>query len=98
MADEIKADEISSIIRQQIANFSAGVTVSETGTVLSVGDGIAEVYGLEKVMANELLDFGKGAFGLAPATRLSQRLARSAPLPMEAAWHLQFPASRRSPP
>jgi F-type H+/Na+-transporting ATPase subunit alpha len=65
MADEIKADEISSIIRQQIANFSAGVTVSETGTVLSVGDGIAEVYGLEKVMANELLDFGKGAFGLA---------------------------------
>ena len=65
MADEIKADEISSIIRQQIANFSAGVTVSETGTVLSVGDGIAEVYGLEKVMANELLDFGRGAFGLA---------------------------------
>jgi len=65
MADEIKADEISKIIKQQIANFSTGVTVSETGTVLSVGDGIAEVYGLEKVMANELLDFGKGAFGLA---------------------------------
>ncbi len=65
MADEIKADEISSIIKQQIANFSTGVTVSETGTVLTVGDGIAEVYGLEKVMANELLDFGKGAFGLA---------------------------------
>jgi F-type H+-transporting ATPase subunit alpha len=65
MADEIKADEISKIIKQQIASFSTGVTVSETGTVLSVGDGIAEVYGLEKVMANELLDFGKGAFGLA---------------------------------
>lgn len=65
MADEIKADEISRIIKQQIASFSSGVTVSETGTVLSVGDGIAEVYGLEKVMANELLDFGKGAFGLA---------------------------------
>ncbi len=65
MADEIKADEISRIIKQQIASFSTGVTVSETGTVLTVGDGIAEVYGLEKVMANELLDFGKGAFGLA---------------------------------
>ncbi len=65
MADEIKADEISNIIKQQIASFSAGVTVSETGTVLTVGDGIAEIYGLEKVMANELLDFGKGAFGLA---------------------------------
>ena len=65
MANEIKADEISSIIKQQIASFSTGVTVSETGTVLTVGDGIAEIYGLEKVMANELLDFGKGAFGLA---------------------------------
>jgi F0F1-type ATP synthase alpha subunit len=56
MADEIKADEISNIIKQQIASFSTGVTVSETGTVLTVGDGIAEIYGLEKVMANELLD------------------------------------------
>ena len=65
MADEIKADEISSIIKQQIASFSTGVTISETGTVLTVGDGIATIYGLEKVMANELLDFGKGAFGLA---------------------------------
>ncbi len=65
MADEIKADEISKIIRQQIENFDAGVTVAEVGSVIKVGDGIAEVHGLEKVMAGELLDFGRGAFGLA---------------------------------
>ena len=65
MANEIRADEISKIIRQQIENFDAGVTVDEVGTVIKVGDGIAEVHGLEKVMAGELLDFGKGASGLA---------------------------------
>ena len=65
MANEIRADEISKIIRQQIENFDASVTVDEVGTVIKVGDGIAEVHGLEKVMAGELLDFGKGAFGLA---------------------------------
>jgi F-type H+-transporting ATPase subunit alpha len=65
MADEIRADEISSIIRQQIENFDLQVTVAEVGTVTKVGDGIAEVYGLEKVMAGELLDFANGAFGLA---------------------------------
>jgi F-type H+-transporting ATPase subunit alpha len=65
MANEIRADEISKIIRQQIENFDAGVTIAEVGTVIKVGDGIAEVHGLEKVMAGELLDFGKGASGLA---------------------------------
>ncbi len=65
MANEIRADEISKIIRQQIENFDAGVTVAEVGTVIKVGDGIAEVHGLERVMAGELLDFEKGAFGLA---------------------------------
>jgi F-type H+-transporting ATPase subunit alpha len=65
MANEIKADEISKIIRQQIENFDAGVTVSEVGTVIKVGDGIAEIHGLEKVMAGELLEFEKGASGLA---------------------------------
>ncbi|HEX8998432.1 MAG TPA: F0F1 ATP synthase subunit alpha [Blastocatellia bacterium] len=65
MANEIRADEISKIIRQQIENFDAGVTIDEVGTVIKVGDGIAEVHGLEKVMAGELLDFGKGASGLA---------------------------------
>jgi F-type H+-transporting ATPase subunit alpha len=65
MVDVIKADEISSIIRQQIEHFDTAVTVAEVGTVVKVGDGIAEVYGLEKVMAGELLEFGGGAFGLA---------------------------------
>jgi F-type H+-transporting ATPase subunit alpha len=65
MADEIRADEISKIIRQQIENFDAGVTVAEVGTVTKVGDGIAQIHGLEKVMAGELLAFDKGASGLA---------------------------------
>jgi F-type H+-transporting ATPase subunit alpha len=65
MADEIRADEISKIIRQQIENFDAGVTVAEVGTVIKVGDGIAQIHGLEKVMAGELLAFDKGASGLA---------------------------------
>jgi F-type H+-transporting ATPase subunit alpha len=65
MADEIRADEISKIIRQQIENFNTGVTVAEVGTVIKVGDGIAEIHGLEKVMAGELLEFGHGASGLA---------------------------------
>jgi F-type H+-transporting ATPase subunit alpha len=65
MANEIRADEISKIIRQQIENFDTGVTVAEVGTVIKVGDGIAEIHGLEKVMAGELLEFEKGAFGLA---------------------------------
>ncbi|HEX2488178.1 MAG TPA: F0F1 ATP synthase subunit alpha [Blastocatellia bacterium] len=65
MANEIRADEISKIIRRQIENFDAGVTVDEVGTVIKVGDGIAEIHGLEKVMAGELLEFEKGASGLA---------------------------------
>ncbi|MGH9768588.1 MAG: F0F1 ATP synthase subunit alpha, partial [Blastocatellia bacterium] len=65
MANEIRADEISKIIRRQIENFDTGVTVAEVGTVIKVGDGIAEIHGLEKVMAGELLEFEKGASGLA---------------------------------
>jgi F-type H+/Na+-transporting ATPase subunit alpha len=65
MANEIRADEISKIIRQQIEHFDAGVTVAEVGTVIKVGDGIAEIHGLEKVMAGELLEFEMGASGLA---------------------------------
>src|SRR5205085_4907720 len=65
MANEIRADEISKIIRQQIENFNTGVTVAEVGTVIKVGDGIAAIHGLEKVMAGELLEFGQGASGLA---------------------------------
>ena len=62
---EIKADEISKIIREQIEEYRAGIDVSEIGTVISVGDGIARVYGLEKVMAGELLEFPHGVMGLA---------------------------------
>jgi F-type H+-transporting ATPase subunit alpha len=65
MANEIRADEISKIIRRQIENFDTGVTVAEVGTVTKVGDGIAEIHGLEKVMAGELLEFEKGASGIA---------------------------------
>src|SRR6188768_1242367 len=62
---EIKPDEISKIIREQIEGYQAGIDVSEVGTVISVGDGIARVYGLEKVMAGELLEFPHGVMGLA---------------------------------
>jgi F-type H+-transporting ATPase subunit alpha len=62
---EIKADEISKIIQQQIEGFEAEFDVKETGTVTSVGDGIAKIYGLELVMYNELLEFPRGVYGLA---------------------------------
>ena len=63
--EPIKANEINEIIRQQIENFEAGVTVMEVGTVIKVGDGIAEIHGLEKVMAGELLEFPHEVRGLA---------------------------------
>src|SRR5512137_2710674 len=62
---EIRAEEISQIIRSQIRDYEKKVEVAETGTVLSVGDGIARVYGVEKCMAMELLEFPGGIFGLA---------------------------------
>jgi F-type H+-transporting ATPase subunit alpha len=61
---EIRADEISRIIREQIKDFGKKVTVAETGTVLSVGDGIARVYGLEGALAGELVEFPSGVKGL----------------------------------
>jgi F-type H+-transporting ATPase subunit alpha len=61
----IKADEITKIIQQQIEGYQAGVDIREVGTVTSVGDGIAHVYGLDRVMYNELLEFPQGVFGLA---------------------------------
>jgi F-type H+-transporting ATPase subunit alpha len=63
--EPIRANEISDIIRQQIENFETGVTVTDVGTVIKVGDGIAEVHGLEKVMAGELLEFPHDVRGLA---------------------------------
>ena len=61
----IKADEITKILKEQIANYEQSVTVDEVGSVLSVGDGIARVYGLEKVMSGELLTFPHDVFGIA---------------------------------
>ncbi|MEC7947441.1 MAG: F0F1 ATP synthase subunit alpha, partial [Myxococcota bacterium] len=60
----IRADEISEILKQQIENYEATVQVSETGTVLSVGDGIARLHGLESAMAGELLEFPGGLKGM----------------------------------
>ena len=62
---QIKADEITKLIREQIQNYETKVTVDEVGTIISLGDGIARVHGLDKVMAGELLDFGHGVAGLA---------------------------------
>lgn len=61
----IRPDEISSIIRQQIEQYDQSVNVSNVGTVLQVGDGIARVYGLDKAMASELLEFEDGTVGIA---------------------------------
>jgi F-type H+-transporting ATPase subunit alpha len=61
---QLRADEISAIIKTQIQNFDRAALVSETGTVLTSGDGIARVYGLEGVMAGELVEFAGGLFGL----------------------------------
>src|SRR5919205_1898163 len=63
--EPIRASEINEIIRKEIENFDTGVTVTEVGTVIKVGDGIAELHGLEKVMAGELLEFPHDVRGLA---------------------------------
>ena len=61
---EIKAEEISQIIREQIKDYEKKLEVSETGIVLSIGDGVARVHGVEKAMAMEMLEFPGGIFGL----------------------------------
>src|SRR4051794_12584000 len=62
---DIRAAEISRVIRDQIANFDAEAEVSEVGTVLSVGDGIARIYGLDNVQAGEMVEFYNGTKGMA---------------------------------
>src|SRR3954463_2147305 len=62
---DIRAAEISRVIRDQIANFDADAEVSEVGTVLSVGDGIARIYGLDNVQAGEMVEFASGSKGMA---------------------------------
>ena len=61
---QLRAEEISRIIKEQIEKFEKEVDLEETGVVLSVGDGIARVYGLEKVMASELVEFPNGIYGM----------------------------------
>jgi F-type H+-transporting ATPase subunit alpha len=62
---QIKADEITQLIRQQIENYETKIAVDEVGTVLTLGDGIARVHGLDKVMAGELLEFPHNVAGIA---------------------------------
>src|SRR5579875_532825 len=62
---QIRADEISRVLLSEIENFDAIANVSETGYVISVGDGIARIYGLENVMAGELVEFGPETMGIA---------------------------------
>lgn len=60
----LKANEIAELLKTQLANLDSKLDVSETGTVLSVGDGVAKIYGLEKAMAGELIDFGNNVSGM----------------------------------
>src|ERR1035437_3433692 len=62
---QIKADEITQLIREQIENYESKIAVDEVGTIITLGDGIARVYGLDKVMAGELLSFPHGVAGIA---------------------------------
>jgi F-type H+-transporting ATPase subunit alpha len=62
---QVRADEIARVLRQEIENYETAVNVSEVGSVISVGDGIARIHGLEKVMAGELIEFPHGVSGIA---------------------------------
>ncbi len=62
---QIQADEIARLLREEIENYDQAVNVAETGSVISVGDGIARIHGLERVMAGELIEFPQGVSGLA---------------------------------
>lgn len=64
MEMQIRADEISKVLKEQIRNYNKNIEVSETGTVLSVGDGVAKIYGLETAMAGELVEFPGEIFGM----------------------------------
>src|SRR5450432_1120479 len=62
---QLQADEITKILRQKIEHYDTVVNVSEIGTVMSLGDGIARIHGLEKVMSGEMIEFSKGVTGIA---------------------------------
>src|SRR5258708_21765841 len=62
---QVRADDISRVLREEIENYEGSIDISETGSVISVGDGIARGYGVEKVMAGELIEFPHGVAGIA---------------------------------
>src|SRR5215210_6916045 len=62
---DIRADEISKLIRDQIGSYAVEVDVAEVGSVVSLGDGIARVHGVNRAMAGETLEFPRGVFGIA---------------------------------
>src|SRR5438874_4376354 len=62
---DIRTDEISKIIREQIGSYAVDVDVAEVGSIISIGDGIARVHGVENAMAGEMLEFPHGVFGIA---------------------------------
>src|ERR1700691_6104677 len=62
---QIQADEISRVLRAEIENYDKAINVSETGSVISVGDGIARGYGLENMMSGEMMEFPHGFTGIA---------------------------------
>jgi F-type H+-transporting ATPase subunit alpha len=62
---QIRPEEIASVLRKEIESFDYSLEMAEVGTVLEVGDGIARIYGLDNVMANEMLEFPNGSFGMA---------------------------------
>src|ERR671933_292211 len=62
---DIRAEDISRILRDQIGNYAAEVDVAEVGTVISIGDGIARLHGVDRAMAGEMIAFPHGVFGIA---------------------------------
>ncbi len=64
MEAQIRADEIGKVLKEQISKYNKNTEVAETGSVLSVGDGVARIYGLENVMAGELVEFASGVKGM----------------------------------
>ncbi|HOK15122.1 MAG TPA: F0F1 ATP synthase subunit alpha, partial [Candidatus Kapabacteria bacterium] len=64
MVVEVRPEEISAILRRQLAGFENEVDLYEVGTVLQVGDGVARIYGLNKVMSSELVEFPNGVMGM----------------------------------
>ncbi len=81
---DIRAAEISAILKSQIANFGVEADVSDVGQVLSIGDGVARIHGLDNVQAGEMLEFPKAGVKGIWASRSTAR-ARSSP-PSAAAW------------